>query len=138
MLWIKTFHIIFVVTWFATLFYLPRLFVYHSMTDSREVADTFVIMERKLMMMSHITATLTFVFGLWLLWETPGWLSQGWMQLKLVLVMGLLFYYHVCMRLVKTFARGENKRSHRWYRWFNEIPVVILIAVVALVELKPF
>lgn len=138
MLWLKTFHITFMVTWMATLFYLPRLFVYHAMTDSKETAATFVTMERKLMMMAHITATLTWVFGLWLLWETPGWLAQGWMQLKLVLVTALLFYHHACMRLMKTFAGGENQRSHRWYRWFNEIPILVLLAVVALVELKPF
>lgn len=138
MLWLKTFHITFMVTWMATLFYLPRLFVYHAMTDSKETAATFVTMERKLMIMAHITATLTWIFGLWLLWETPGWLAQGWMQLKLVLVTGLLFYHYICMQLMKTFAGDGNQHSHRWYRWFNEIPMVFLLAIVALVELKPF
>ena len=138
MLWIKTFHITFMVSWMAALFYLPRLFVYHAMTGNKETAGTFVIMERKLMIMAHIGAALTWIFGLWLLWETPAWLGQGWMHLKLFLVTGLLVYHLASMRLMKTFARGENQRSHRWYRWFNEIPILILLAVVALVELKPF
>jgi putative membrane protein len=137
MLWLKTFHIVFMVTWFAGLFYLPRLFVYHAMTDNRQTAATFVIMERKLLIMTHIGAVLTFIFGLLLLWQIPGFLQQGWFQLKLLLVLILLGYHHACMRLVKKFAQGVNNRSHRWYRWFNEFPVLILIAVVALVVLKP-
>ena len=138
MLWIKTFHITFMVSWMAALFYLPRLFVYHAMTGNKETAGTFVIMERKLMIMAHIGATLTWIFGLWLLGETPAWLTQGWMHIKLLLVTGLLVYHFVCMRLMKTFAAGKNQRSHKWYRWFNEIPIVVLLAIVALVELKPF
>jgi len=138
MLWLKTFHITFMVSWMAALLYLPRLFVYHAMTDSQDTAATFVVMERKLMIMAHLAATLTWVFGVWLLWQTPAWLVQGWMQLKLALIISLLLYHHVCMRLMATFARGENQRSHKWYRWFNEVPIVILLAVVALVEIKPF
>lgn len=138
MLWLKTFHIVFMVTWFAGLFYLPRLFVYHSMTDNPQTAATFVIMERKLLIMTHIGAVLTLLFGLLLLAQIPAVLQQGWMQIKLALVLILLGYHHACMLLTKRFARGENKRSHRWYRWFNEFPVLLLIAVVALVVLKPY
>lgn len=137
MLWLKTFHIVFMVTWFAGLFYLPRLFVYHSMTDNPQTAATFVIMERKLLVMTHIGAVLTLLFGVLLLAQIPATLQQGWFQIKLLLVLALLVYHHVCMRLVKRFACGENNQSHRWYRWFNEFPVLILIAVVALVVLKP-
>ena len=137
MLWLKTFHIVFMVTWFAGLFYLPRLFVYHAMNESADTVATFAVMERKLLIMTHIGGTLTWIFGLLLLWQTPAWLDQGWMQIKLVLVVLLTAYHFFCASLVKTFANGENQHSHRWYRWFNELPTVILIAVVALVVLKP-
>jgi len=138
MLWLKTFHIVFMVTWFAGLFYLPRLFVYHAMNDSPETAATFAVMERKLLIMTHIGGTLTWVFGLLLLWQNPVWLDYGWMHIKLTLVVALTIYHHMCARMVKSFAKGDNRHSHRWYRWFNEAPIVLLIAVVALVVLKPF
>lgn len=137
MLWLKTFHIVFMVTWFAGLFYLPRLFVYHAMNDSSDTAATFAVMERKLLIMTHLGGTLTWVFGLLLLWQNPVWLDYGWMHIKLALVVTLTAYHYICTRLVKTFAKGENRHSHRWYRWFNEAPTLILIAVVALVVLKP-
>ena len=137
MLWLKTFHIVFMVTWFAGLFYLPRLFVYHAMNESPDTAATFAVMERKLLIMTHLGGTLTWVFGLLLLWQNPVWLDYGWMHIKLALVVTLTAYHYICARLVKTFAKGENRHSHRWYRWFNEAPTLILIAVVALVVLKP-
>jgi putative membrane protein len=137
MLWLKTFHIVFMVTWFAGLFYLPRLFVYHAMNESPDTAATFAVMERKLLIMTHIGGTLTWIFGLLLLWQNPVWLDYGWMHIKLALVVVLTAYHQVCVRLVKAFAKGENRHSHRWYRWFNEAPTLILIAVVALVVLKP-
>ena len=137
MLWLKTFHIVFMVTWFAGLFYLPRLFVYHAMNDSPDTAATFAVMERKLLIMTHLGGTLTWVFGLLLLWQNPVWLDYGWMHIKLALVVTLTAYHYICARLVKTFAKGENRHSHRWYRWFNEAPTLILIAVVALVVIKP-
>ena len=137
MLWLKTFHIVFMVTWFAGLFYLPRLFVYHAMNDSSDTAATFAVMERKLLIMTHLGGTLTWVFGLLLLWQNPVWLDYGWMHIKLALVVTLTAYHYICIRLVKTFAKGENRHSHRWYRWFNEAPTLILIAVVALVVIKP-
>ncbi len=138
MLWLKTFHIVFMVTWFAGLFYLPRLFVYHATNENPDTAATFAVMERKLLIMTHIGGTLTWIFGLLLLWQTPGWLDHSWMHLKLALVVALTAYHVVCARLVAKFAGGENHHSHRWYRWFNELPTVILISVVALVVLKPF
>ena len=138
MLWLKTFHIIFMVTWFAGLFYLPRLFVYHAMNDNPDTAITFAVMERKLLVMTHIGGLLTWVFGLLLLWQAPVWLGQGWFHTKLLLVVVLTAYHFVCVRLVSAFARGDNRHSHGWYRWFNEFPVLVLMAVVALVVLKPF
>ncbi len=137
MLWLKTFHIVFMVTWFAGLFYLPRLFVYHAMNESPDTAATLATMERKLLIMTHIGGTLTWIFGLLLLWQNPTWLDYGWMHIKLSLVVALTAYHHVCARLVKAFASGQNKHSHRWYRWFNEAPILILIGVVALVVVKP-
>ena len=137
MLWLKTFHIVFMVTWFAGLFYLPRLFVYHAMNESPDTAATFAVMERKLLIMTHLGGILTWGFGLLLLWQTPVWLDHGWMHIKLTLVVALTAYHHVCVRLVNSFAKNEKRHSHRWYRWFNELPTVVLIAVVALVVLKP-
>ncbi len=125
------------VTWFAGLFYLPRLFVYHAMNKSADSAAIFAVMERKLLVMTHIGGSLTWIFGLLLLWQTPGWLDHGWMHIKLVLVVALTAYHLVCARLAGGFAAGNNQHSHRWYRWFNEIPTLILIAVVALVVIKP-
>jgi len=137
MLWIKAFHIIFVVTWFAALFYLPRLFVYHAMTTDREGIERFKVMERKLyrgiMTPSAVLATL---LGLWL-WLGYGF-KGGWLHAKITIVLLLIGYHFWCGRLLHDFAADRNKRSHVWYRWFNEVPVVMLIAVVILVVVKPF
>ena len=138
MLWLKAFHIIFMVTWFAGLFYLPRLFVYHALSEDAQTRETLQVMQRKLMVLTHIGATLTWLFGLLLLLCTPALLDSGWLQAKLVLVLLLVVYHFWCRKLVRTFAAGENTSSHRWYRWFNEIPSMILIAVVLLAVLKPF
>ncbi|MCP3748794.1 protoporphyrinogen oxidase HemJ [Pseudomonas sp. SBB6] len=138
-LWIKTLHIVSVVCWFAGLFYLPRLFVYHAQSQDSISQERFVIMERKLyrgIMLPAMIASL--VFGIWLLSLTPGFLSQGWMHAKLTLVVLLVGYHHMCGAQLKRFARGENKRSHVFYRWFNEVPVLVLLAVVILVVVKPF
>jgi protoporphyrinogen IX oxidase len=138
MLWIKALHIVFMVTWFAGLFYLPRLFVYHAMAEDRISIERFTSMERKLYWgIMTPGAVLTIVFGLWL-WL--GWFrgASGWLHAKIALV-GLLAAYHVwCGSLLRAFAAGRNRRSHVWLRWFNEVPVVILIATVLLVVLKPF
>jgi putative membrane protein len=139
MLWIKAFHLIFVITWFAGLFYLPRLFVYHAMSQDALSLARFKIMERKLyygiMTPSGVLAT---GFGLWLFYLNYSvYLQTGWMQFKLGFV-GVLWIYHLrCNHYRKQFERDANQHSHVFYRWFNEVPVVVLIAVVLLVILKP-
>ncbi|GLX16140.1 MULTISPECIES: protoporphyrinogen oxidase HemJ [Pseudomonadaceae] len=138
-LWLKALHIVAMVCWFAGLFYLPRLFVYHAMSEDEASRERFSIMERKLyrgIMTPAMIATL--VFGVGLLMLAPAWMSQGWMHAKLALVILLVGYHHTCGAMYKRLARGENKRSHVFYRWFNEVPVLILIAVVILVVVKPF
>lgn len=137
MLWLKSFHIVFMVTWFAGLFYLPRLFVYHAQADSDQVRGTLKVMQRKLMIMTHLGGSLTWLFGLSLLYVLPGLLDQGWMQIKLLLVFVLTAYHFWCAAIVKQFARGDVRHSHVWYRWFNEFPTIILIAVVILVVVRP-
>jgi putative membrane protein len=137
MLWLKAFHIIFVVTWFAGLFYLPRLFVYHAMTEEPAVLAAYRVMERRLMVMTHIGGALACVFGVLLLVQVPAWLAAGWMQMKLALVVSLVAFHFYCAHLVGAFARDEVKYGHRFFRWFNEFPTVVLIATVLLVVLKP-
>ena len=141
MLWIKAIHVISVITWFAALFYLPRLFVYHAMSDDDTSIERFKVMERKLyrgiMMPSFIITTL---MGWWMLqdyaWEVYSY--QYWLQLKLLLVGLLIIYHFYCGYLVGVFAEDKNIRSHTFYRWFNEIPVVLLIGIIILVVVKPF
>ena len=136
MLWIKALHIIFVTSWFAGLFYLPRLFVNHAMVTDAVTAARLTLMERKLYRFMTPLGVLALVFGLWL-WLGYGF-AGGWMHLKLLLVLVLAGYHLYCGRLVRVFAEGRNTRSHVWYRWFNEVPVLILFAIVILVVLKPF
>jgi len=137
MLWVKTLHIVFMVTWFAGLFYLPRLFVYHAMSDDRASLERFKVMERKLYWgIMTPGGVLTLVFGVWL-WL--GWgFAGGWLHAKLVLVAALVVYHVWCGKLMMDFRRERNTRSHVWFRWFNEFPVLVLIGTVALVVLKPF
>ncbi|PQP05008.1 protoporphyrinogen oxidase HemJ [Pseudomonas frederiksbergensis] len=140
-LWLKALHIISMVCWFAGLFYLPRLFVYHAQSEDAVSKERFSIMERKLyrgIMGPAMIATL--VFGIWLISLNPSaYFSQGaWMHAKLTLVVILIGYHHMCGAQVKRFARGENTRSHVFYRWFNEVPVLILLAIVILVVVRPF
>lgn len=138
-LWVKAFHIIFVVTWFAAVFYLPRLFVYHAQTEDAPGDERFRVMERKLYRgIMTPSAVLTVFFGGWLIWLNPAWLDQGWLHVKLALVAGLIGYHIWCGRLVQAFTEGTNRRGHVWFRWFNELPVIVLVGVVLLVELKPF
>lgn len=137
MLWVKSLHIIFMVTWFAGLFYLPRLFVYHAMSDDAPGIARFKVMERKLYYgIMTPGAVLTILFGLWL-WLGYG-ISGGWLHAKLALVIGLVGYHLYCGKLLADFKYDRNRHSHIYYRWFNEIPVVILFAVVMLVVVKPF
>ncbi|WP_028671876.1 protoporphyrinogen oxidase HemJ [Saccharospirillum impatiens] len=138
-LWLKAFHIIAVITWFAALFYLPRLFVYHAMADDSVSKERFKIMERKLyrgIMTPSMVVTVT--LGIAMLVVNPAWLSMGWMHAKLFLVVLLLGYHHACSRLLKRLAADDNRHSHTWYRWFNEAPVLVLVGIVLLVVLKPF
>ena len=138
MLWVKSFHIIFMVTWFAGLFYLPRLFVYHAMASDAVSLERFKVMERKLYWgIMTPGALLTIVFGLWL-WL--GWFrgSSSWLHAKIALVAILAGYHLWCGLLLRDFAAGRNARGHVWFRWFNEFPVLVLIATVLLVVFKPF
>jgi putative membrane protein len=137
MLWLKALHIVFMVTWFAGLFYLPRLFVYHAQSDDRVSYERFKIMERKLFWgIMTPGALLTLISGCWL-WLGYGFSGQ-WLNLKLGCV-AILFAYHVwCGVLLRDFKHDRNAHSHVWYRWFNEFPVLILFAVVILVVVKPF
>ena len=139
MLWVKAVHIIFMVTWFAGLFYLPRLFVYHASSDDAISNERFKIMERKLFWgITTPGGIITAVSGFWLiaLLGLPV-LSALWLQLKLALIVVLVGYHIWCGKLVTDFKHDRNKHSHVWYRWFNEFPVLILITVVLLVELQP-
>jgi putative membrane protein len=137
MLWIKAFHIVFMVTWFAGLFYLPRLFVYHAMAEDTASRERFKVMERKLYYgIMAPGAVLTIVFGTWL-WLAYG-ITGGWLHAKLALVAVLIAYHLWCGKLVNDFKHDRNTRGHVWYRWFNEVPTVILIAVVILAVVKPF
>lgn len=138
MLWLKAFHIIFVVTWFAGLLYLPRLFVYHAMSDDEATRRTLITMQGKLLGITHIGGVLALFFGVALVVVVPVWLQRDWMLLKLGLVLLLVGYHIYCVILVRRFARGENSHSHVWFRWFNEVPALLLIAIVLLVVLKPF
>ncbi|MDA8109762.1 MAG: CopD family protein [Betaproteobacteria bacterium] len=137
MLWVKSLHIIFMVTWFAGLFYLPRLFVYHAMASDAVSIERFRVMERKLFWgIMTPGALLTVAFGTWL-WL--GWDFHGaWLHAKLALVALLILYHVWCGKLMLDFRRDRNRHGHVWYRWFNEVPVLFLVAIVILVVVKPF
>jgi putative membrane protein len=137
MLWVKSLHIIFMVTWFAGLFYLPRLFVYHAMAEDTVSRERFKVMERKLYWgIMTPGGVLTIVFGAWLWLQWFG--GSGWLYAKAGLTLFLAGYHLWCGRLLAEFAADRNTRSHVWYRWFNEIPTLILFAAVLLVVFKPF
>lgn len=137
MLWIKAFHIVFMVTWFAGLFYLPRLFVYHAETTDAISHDRFCIMEKRLSIIMSIGAALTIFFGLWLLsyWDIAG---NGWIHAKLALVMGLIGYHGWCQIQVKKFREKRASGSSKYYRLMNEVPALALIGIVVLATVKPF
>ncbi len=137
MLWVKSLHVVFMVTRFAGLFYLPRLFVYHAMAEDKISIERFKVMERKLYYgIMTPGAILTLAFGFWL-WLGYG-ISGGWMHAKLALVTLLIAYHLYCGKLLTDFKHDRNRHGHVYYRWFNELPVVILFAVVILVIVKPF
>ena len=144
MLWIKAFHIVFIASWFAGLFYLPRLFVNLAMVPAGSDAELarLLLMARKLYRFMSILMVPALLLGLYLwlvvgIGRGPG-PGNGWIHLKLTLVLVLLGYHHLCGRLLRTFEAGANRRGHVWYRWFNELPVLLMIAVVCLVVVKPF
>lgn len=139
MLWIKALHIVFVISWFAGLFYLPRIFVNLAMEADTTTNTRLLLMARKLYRFTTILAFPAVLLGAALLMygfgQGPG---NGWLHAKLALVILVIGYHHACGVLLKKFERGENRRSHKWYRWFNEVPVVLLLAIVILVVVKPF
>ena len=139
MLWLKTFHIIAMVTWFAGLFYLPRLYVYHANEKNRATIDLFKIMERRLFILMTIGGTLTAILVVWMFFNNGAYyLSQAWFHAKLFFILALLAYHLYCYRLMLTFREDKNRRNQRWYRLFNEIPSLLLIAIIILVVVKPF
>ena len=141
MLWLKAFHIIFVITWFAALFYLPRLYVYHAMSDDAVSNDRFKIMERKLYWgIMTPSAIITLILGGSLLsyYSLDQLAAMHWLHVKLALLLALLGYHLYCGHLLNQFKADRNQHSHVFYRWFNEFPVLILIAVVILAVVKPY
>ena len=140
MLWVKAFHIIFMVTWFAGLFYLPRLFVYHAQSSDTTSLERFKVMERKLFWgITTPGAIITIVLGFILSAANAGavW-STGWFQIKFALVIALVIYHIYCGKLLKDFKLDKNTKSHVWFRWFNEAPVIALIIIIILVEIQGF
>lgn len=136
MLWVKSLHIIFVVSWFAGLFYLPRLYVNHAMVSDAATIERLKLMELKLYRFMTPLGVLALAFGAWL-WLGYGF-SGGWLYAKLVLVGVLVAYHLYCRKLLLDFQHDRNRRSHVWYRWFNELPVLVLFASVPLAVVKPF
>lgn len=141
MLWLKAFHLIFMVTWFAGLFYLPRLFVYHAMSDDKISQERFKIMERKLYFgIMTPGMVLTFCFGIWMLvdyaWEA--YHASGWLHAKMVLLFLLVIYHGFCGKWLFDFRQDKNKYGDKFYRWINEIPVIFLLGIVILATVKPF
>jgi putative membrane protein len=137
MLWLKAFHVVAVITWFAGLFYLPRLFVYHA--DARDPIgiERFVVMERRLFAIMSIGAAASVLFGAAMLAAAPVYLAMEWLRIKLVLVLLLIAYHGFCWTLMRDFALNRNARSARWYRVFNEVPALLLIGIVVLAVVKP-
>ena len=137
-LWFKAFHITFVVAYFAGLFYLPRLFVYHADATDTISHDRFVIMERRLYGLTHMAAALAILFGILMVVTAPSLLKMHWLQVKLCLVALVIVYQAWCKKLLVAFREGKNTRSARWFRAFNEVPTVLLIGIAILAVVKPF
>ncbi len=136
--WIKALHIIFMVTWFAGLFYLPRLYVYHAMPENKNSFELFKVMERRLFIMMTLGAVLTTVFGSILMVLNTSLLGSSWFHAKLLFILLLFIYHYACLRIMLTFREERNQRSHKWYRYFNEAPSLLLMAIVILVVTKSF
>ena len=137
LLWLKAVHVMAMVTWFAGLFYLPRLFVYHADASDPIGVERFLIMERRLFAIMTVGAVATLVFGTAMLVAFPPYLAMGWVHVKLALVALLIAYHGYCYKLMRDFAQNRNARTARWYRLFNEVPSLFLIAIVALAVVKP-
>ena len=143
-LWIKAFHIIAVIAWMAGMLYLPRLFVYHCMAEKGSAqSETFKVMERRLLRgIINPAMILAIALGLWLAWLGPdsryGWFASGWLQAKMVLVVAMLAMHGLFTRWVKAFGADQNRHSQKFYRIINEVPTLLMIAIVILVVLKPF
>jgi protoporphyrinogen IX oxidase len=137
-LWFKAFHVTFVVAYFAGLFYLPRLFVYHASTTDSLSHDRFVIMERRLYGITHIAAGLAVLFGILMVVTSVDLLRMHWLQVKLVLVALLIVYQAWCKKLMVALREGRNTRSAKWFRLFNEVPALLLIGIAIMAVVKPF
>ena len=137
--WVLAFHIIAVICWFAALFYLPRLFVYHAMSADEISIERFKVMQRKLYRgIANPSMIATIIFGLWLVTLVPAYLNEIWFQLKAGLVLLLVGYHHMCLSHMKRLAEDRNDKTHVYFRVFNEAPVLILVGIVILVVVKPF
>mgnify|MGYP000254613856 FL=1 len=137
--WVLAFHIIAVICWFAALFYLPRLFVYHAMSEDEISIERFKVMQRKLYRgIANPSMIATIIFGLWLVTLVPAYLNEIWFQLKAGLVLLLIGYHHMCLSHMKRLAEDRNNKTHVYFRVFNEVPVLILVGIVILVVVKPF
>lgn len=136
MLWIKAFHIVFVASWFAGLFYLPRIFVNLAQETNNAATARLLLMARRLYRFTSMLSVPAVLLGLWL-WLGYGF-KGGWLHAKITLVILVIGYHHACGSLLKKFENGANQRSHKWYRWFNEVPVLLLVAITILVVVKPF
>lgn len=137
MLWFKAFHIVFAFTWFAGLFYLPRLFVYHVAATDQVSRERFIVMERRLFNLMTVGGLLTVALAAALLILQPAYLALGWLHWKLGFVALVVIYHLWCRVLMRSLAAGSDTRSQRWYRWFNEVPSALLVAIVLLAVLKP-
>jgi protoporphyrinogen IX oxidase len=137
MLWLKAFHVVFIVTWFAGLFYLPRLFMYHAAATDAPSIERFSVMERRLFVIMSIGALLAATFGIAMILAAPAYLTLPWLQTKLLFVALLIGYHLWCYRLVVELRTGRNVHSRRWFAWFNEVPSLLLIVIVILAVVKP-
>lgn len=138
MLWIKALHIVFITSWFAGLFYLPRIYVNLAQETNTVATERLLLMARRLYRFMSILAVPAIVLGVVLTWMMYGVHLPPWMHAKLTLVVLVIGYHHACGSMLKKFEKGENKRSHVWLRWFNEVPVILLLIIVVLVVVKPF
>lgn len=141
MLWVKAFHVVFVISWFAGMFYLPRIFVNLAMEKETVATERLLLMARKLyrfMMMLSVPAVLLGAWLVWTLYLEGGGKMPGWLHAKLALAVLAIGYSHACGSLLKKFEMGKNQRSHTWFRWFNEVPVLLLVGIVIMVIVRPF